>query len=415
MTQPRQRIFSGIQPSGDIHIGNYLGAVKNWVELTKTHDCIYCIVDDHAITVDYDPKELSRRTFEAAMAVMACGLNPNECSLFVQSHVPQHTELTWLFNTITPLGSLFRMTQFKEKSRNALAKALSGKGEAASTLLFDLRQTGQDALASLTALQEDIGALDPRGEIDEERVGRINNGLGELMARLQVGLGVSAASTGLLGYPVLQAADILLYKAGAAQPILVPVGEDQEQHLELCREVAERFNRRFGKAVFPSVERVKGEAPRILGLDGKRKMSKSLGNHIGVLDTPKQVKKKIGGAFTDPQRLRREDPGRPEVCNVFSLHGYFTSEDKRLELAAGCRSAGIGCGDCKAVLIEGVNRMLEPIRQRAEHLSAHPEEVHDALAQGAVRCRALAETTMVEVREAMGLMGVPASHAKECP
>ncbi|MCU0660897.1 MAG: tryptophan--tRNA ligase [Myxococcota bacterium] len=407
MKETKERIFSGIQPSGDIHIGNYLGAVKTWVALTQTHDCIFCIVDDHAITVDYDPKELSRRTFEAALAVMACGLDPSQCTLFVQSHVPQHTELTWLFNTVTPLGSLFRMTQFKEKSRNALAKAMSGKGEAASTLLFDLKQTGHEAAAALDALQEDLTALDPQGELDEERVARINNGLGELMARLQVGLGVSAASTGLLDYPVLQAADILLYKASAEQPVLVPVGEDQEQHLELCREVAQRFNRRFGKAVFPSVERVKGEAPRILGLDGQRKMSKSLSNHIGVLDTPKQVKKKIGSAFTDPQRLRRENPGRPEKCNVYSLHGFFTGEEARQELAQGCRSAGIGCGDCKAVLIDGINQMLDPIRGRAAHLSAHQSEVHEALAAGAQRCRSLAEATMAEVRQAMGLLPEP--------
>lgn len=403
MTSNKQRIFSGIQPSGDIHIGNYLGAVKTWVDLTGTHDCIYCIVDDHAITVDYDRSELSRRTFEAALAVMACGLDPDKCSLFVQSHVPQHTELTWLFNTITPLGSLFRMTQFKEKSRNALAKALSGKGEAAASLLFGLKDTGNETVAAIDALRGDIEALDPAGEIDEERVMRLNNGLGELMARLQVGLGVSAASTGLLGYPVLQAADILLYKRSAQEPVLVPVGEDQEQHLELCREVAERFNRRFGRAVFPTVDRVKGDAPRILGLDGKRKMSKSLGNHIGVLDTPKQVKKKIGSAYTDPQRQRREDPGRPELCNVFALHSHFTALEKRNELAHGCRTAGIGCGDCKAVLIDGINQMLDPIRERAANLSTNTTLVHEALAAGAQRCRTLATGCLAEVRDAMGL------------
>jgi tryptophanyl-tRNA synthetase len=398
MDTENKRVFSGIQPSGDIHIGNYLGAVKKWVEIAETHDSIFCIVDDHAITVDYDPSALARRTFEAARAAMACGLDPAKCTIFVQSHVPQHSELTWLFNTVTPLGSLFRMHQFKEKTRSALHKAMSAKGGGAkASVLHQLRGAGETTLGLAKGLEEDIASLDPEGEPDEELTARINDGLGNMMQHLQVGLGVSGASVGLLDYPVLQAADILLYKAA-----LVPVGDDQEQHLELCREIAERFNRRFAE-IFPLAERVPGEAPRILGLDGKAKMSKSLGNHIGVLDPPETIAKKLSRAFTDPKRVRKSDPGRPEMCNIFSLHGFFTEEEKRAELAEGCRSAGIGCFDCKKVLAGGIEAAMRPIRERADHLERHPDEVLETLEQGRVRCTAIAEETMEETLRAMGL------------
>lgn len=403
MTEERKmRVFSGIQPSGDIHIGNYLGAIKKWVDLIETHDSIFCIVDDHAITVDYEAKKLPERTFEAATAVMACGLDPSldNCTLFVQSHVPAHTELTWLFNTITPLGSLFRMTQFKEKSRNALAKVLSREsGEAPSTILHDLKNTGLQTVKTISELRPRIEALAPEAdEVDEELLAALNDGLGSVMQGLQVGLGVSAASTGLFDYPVLQAADILLYRAS-----LVPVGEDQEQHLELCREIAQRFNKRFKKRIFPMAQRVPGEAPRIMGLDGRQKMSKSLNNHIGVLDPPKLVEKKIMGAFTDPQRVRLEDPGRPEVCNIHRLHRFFSSPEQVAELDEGCRKAAIGCGECKKILAVNMNAALSPIRERAQHLKEHPAEVVDALERGAKRCRELAAQTMEDVHAAMGI------------
>ena len=394
----KERVFSGIQPTGDIHIGNYLGAVKKWVEISKTHDAIFCIVDDHAITIDYDPEALRRRSFEAALTTMACGLNPDECTLFIQSHVPEHTELTWLFNSLTPLGSLFRMHQFKDKSRAALKKALDKKGGGSkSSMLYQLKNVGTEALALAARLSADIEALDPEGDSDEALPGRINEGLGELMQHLLVGLGVSEAYTGLFDYPVLQAADILLYKAA-----LVPVGEDQEQHLELCREVAERFNRKYGE-VFPLCKRLPGEATRILGLDGKQKMSKSIGNHIGVLDTPEEIKKKLAGAYTDPNRVRKSDPGDPEKCNVFSLHGFFTDEAKRNDLAAQCRAGTVGCFECKKVLAENTDAALAPIRERAEHLRNHPEIVKEALDRGARRCRELAAETMTEVRRVMGI------------
>jgi tryptophanyl-tRNA synthetase len=413
MTQSGERVFSGIQPSGEIHIGNYLGAVKKWVELAETHEAFYCVVDDHAITVDFDPAQMPAQTFGAVLAGMACGLDPDKCTIFIQSHVPQHTELTWLFNTVTPLGSLFRMTQFKDKARNALQRALSRKeGGARKSALYHLKELGLAAMELIDGARPDVEALDPEADLTDEQiaelVARINDRMGGMMQHLQVGLGVSQASTALFDYPVLQAADILLYKA-----TLVPVGEDQEQHLELCREVAERFNRRFGE-IFPMARRVPGQAPRITGLDGVQKMSKSLGNHIGVLDPPELVATKLKPAYTDPQRVRRSDPGRPEMCNIYALHEFFTDKDRLPEIAEGCRTAGIGCFDCKKILAESINRELAPIRERAASLTANPDLVVAALDQGRRRCVEIAEQTMEEVRGAMGIgRGVVARGAKE--
>jgi tryptophanyl-tRNA synthetase len=413
MSSPDERVFSGIQPSGEIHIGNYLGAVKKWVELAETHEAFYCVVDDHAITVDYEPEAMPRQTFDAVLTCMACGLDPERCTIFIQSHVPEHTELTWLFNTVTPLGSLFRMTQFKDKARNALQRALTRKeGGARKSALYHLKEVGTAAMELVDGARPDVEALDPEAKLSDEQIGelvaRINDRMGEMMQHLQVGLGVSQASTALFDYPVLQAADILLYKA-----TLVPVGEDQEQHLELCREVAERFNRKFGE-IFPMARRVKGEAPRILGLDGGQKMSKSLDNHIGVLDPPDVVTAKLKPAYTDPQRVRRSDPGRPEICNIYSLHEHFTSAERLAEIAQGCRTAGIGCFDCKQILAEGVNRALAPFRERAARLRADPQQVIAALEQGRRRCTEVAAGTMDEVRAAMGIgRGVVAVAAKE--
>jgi tryptophanyl-tRNA synthetase len=402
MSNDPARVFSGIQPSGEIHIGNYLGALKKWVEITETHDSIFCIVDDHAITVDYEPGQLPTRTFEAALSTLACGLDPDKCTIFVQSHVPEHTELTWLFNTVTPLGSLFRMTQFKEKTRNALYRTISQKGGGKNSALYQLKHVGEAMLQTADSLRADIGAIDPdKKKPDtttmEETVSRLNDGLGNLLQQLQVGLGVSEASTGLFDYPVLQAADIMLYKA-----TLVPVGEDQEQHLELCREVAERFNRKFGD-VFPMVKRIEGEAPRILGLDGKQKMSKSLGNQIGILDSPEVVQKKLSRAYTDPNRVRKTDPGRPERCNIFSLHAFFTASEKRQEIETECRQGTIGCFDCKTILAQGINAVLAPIQERSEQLKQKPDHVVEVLEEGAIRCRKIAAETMTEVRSAMGI------------
>lgn len=324
------RIFSGIQPSGELHIGNWLGAVQNWVRLQHTYDCLICIVDQHAITGKYDAGSLARRTWEMAVGLLAAGIDPERATLFVQSHVPEHVELMWLFNTVTPIGELERMTQFKDKSSR-----------------------------------------------------------------------FESVPAGLLNYPVLMAADILLYRAD-----LVPVGEDQVQHLELTREICRKWNQEFagGAQFFPEPQPLLSEAKRIVGLDGQAKMSKSLGNTIGLLDSPEEIWSKLRPAKTDPARQRREDPGNPDICNIYSLHKYFSPPETVTLVADNCRSAGWGCIDCKKVLAENINTALTPIRERAAELTAAPERVVELLGAGAGKARQLAGETMREVRDRMGFL-----------
>ncbi len=320
-------ILSGIQPSGELHIGNYLGAMVNWVELSRKIEGFYCIVDYHAITVPYDPQLLQERIFRAAVGYIAAGLDLERSHIFVQSRVPEHTELAWILNNVAPMGLLERMTQFKDKARQH---------------------------------HKNLNA-------------------------------------GLFTYPVLQAADILLYKATD-----VPVGEDQAQHIELTRELAQKFNHRFGPT-FPEPRTLLTGARRILGLDGKAKMSKSLNNHIALEDSPEQVAEKLKTAVTDTRRVRLKDPGDPEKCNIYTLHGHFTPPEKREELAAGCRSASIGCFQCKQVLAENINKRLEPLRRRMTELQKDPDTVRDILAAGAETARARARETMDEVRSKIGV------------
>jgi tryptophanyl-tRNA synthetase len=322
------RVFSGIQPSGELHIGNYLGAVKTWVELQVEHECFFCIVDYHAITQDYDAAELERRTFDMALSLLASGLDPERCVIFVQSHVPEHTELSWVFTSVTPLGDLERMTQFKDKAQR----------------------------------QESVAA-------------------------------------GLLNYPVLQAADVLLYKAD-----MVPVGEDQVQHVELMREIVRKWHTRYGAGVFPEPEARVGPARRIVGLDGEAKMSKSLGNTIGVLEEPEAIWQRLRPAVTDPARVARKDPGTPEKCNLYALHQLFSPEATVEQVATKCRGAEWGCLDCKRVLADHVAEEFAPVRERAAELRAAPERVHAVLRNGAERARAVAQETMREVRGRMGFL-----------
>lgn len=322
-----KRIFSGIQPTGEIHLGNYVGAIRNWVYLQDEYDCIFCVVDYHAITIEYPVEEMRRRTLDTAIILLACGLTPERSKIFVQSHVPEHTELAWIFNTVTPIGEVERMTQFKDKARQHRANI----------------------------------------------------------------------NMGLMDYPVLQAADILLYKAG-----YVPVGEDQVQHIELCREVARKFNSRF-TPIFPEPEELLSMAPRILGVDGQSKMSKSLGNYIGVLEEDDVVWEKLRTAVTDVNRVRRKDPGNPEVCNIYTIHRAFSDNAMLIEIDKGCTSAGIGCIDCKKMLFENVKRELTPIREKARELENNMDYVVDVLEKGGAACREIADATMEEVHATLGL------------
>jgi tryptophanyl-tRNA synthetase len=333
MSAAPKTVFSGIQPTGELHLGNYLGAVRNWVALQDQYRCIFCIVDYHALTQDYDVKDMSKRVTEMVIDLLALGIDPERSLLFVQSMVPEHTELAWVLTNVTGFGDLERMTQFKDKS--------------------------------------------------ESQPDNIN--------------------AGLFTYPVLQAADILLYKAE-----LVPVGQDQVQHIEIARRIARSFNHRWGKE-FPECEPLLTNLPKLLGLDGKKKMSKSLGNHIpltvfsGGPAGDKQLKKLLARAATDEKRVTREDPGNPDDCNVGTIHKALSSPEDLAWVYQGCTTAGIGCVDCKARLQANLTAHFAGYAERRAQLIATPERVREVLDQGAARARAVAQRTMAEVHRKLGL------------
>jgi tryptophanyl-tRNA synthetase len=319
------RAFSGIQPSGIVHLGNDLGAIRNYVKLQDQFEAIYCIVDYHALTSLHDPALLRAWTRQMAAALVALGLDPERCTLFVQSHRPEHTELAWLFATVTPVSWVERTPTYKEKK----------------------------------ASQPDD----------------VNHGL--------------------LTYPILQAADIAIYKASR-----VPVGRDQDAHLELSREIVRSFNNRYG-ATFPEPLAVHTDAPTVLGTDGVRKMSKSIGNTIEILAEPDLIRKQVMSMVTDTQRIKRTDPGRPEVCNVCQLQRFFGDDYE--DLWEGERTARTGCVDMKRLIAERMIRHYAPARERYMELLAHPDEIDGILEAGADRLKPMATATMAEVREKMGL------------
>lgn len=319
------RVFSGARPTGRQHIGNYLGAIQNYVKLQEEYECIYCIVDIHALTTLKDVSEIQSNIREMILDWLAAGLDPQRSILFAQSHVPQVMELHTLLSMVTPLGWLLRVPTFKEKAR-----------------------------------------LQPHN-----------------------------VNYGLVGYPVLQTADIVLYKADT-----VPVGEDQLSHLELAREIVRRFNNLFGP-VFPEPLARLTTYPLVLGLDGVNKMSKSLDNHIELAATPHETERRVMTAFTDPARRYRSDPGHPDVCNVYSLHNFFNMAESE-GIAQQCRTAAIGCVDCKKLLSQGINRTLEPFRERRAAITdTYAKEV---LADGACRASVIARETIREVKEKMCLL-----------
>lgn len=323
----KPKVFSGIQPSGTVHIGNYLGAIKNWASMLDDYDCVFGIVDYHAMTISYDPANMQKQVFDAACVNMACGLDPARCILFVQSHVPQVTELAWIFNTLSPMGLASRLTQFKDKSA--------------------------------------------------QHADNVN--------------------VGLFTYPILQAADILLYHGE-----YVPVGEDQVQHIEFCRDIARKFNNTYGE-YFPESQAKLTQAARIMGLDGQHKMSKSRDNYLAVTESPEEIWAKLRTAYTDPARLRRSDPGNPDICNIFALHKVYSTPDEVATIERDCRAAAIGCVDCKKILAKHINAQNEPIRQLYQALVDDPDKVWGLLRDGADRARAIAEKTMEDVYRLTGL------------
>ena len=322
------RVFSGARPTGRQHLGNYLGAIKNYVALQDDYECLYCIVDLHALTTVDSTRDLRQNTYEMALDWLAAGIRPEEAIVFVQSHVPEVTELHTILSMVTPLGKLTDLPTFKEKVR-----------------------------------------LHP------------NN-----------------INYGLVGYPVLMSADIALYKADT-----VPVGVDQAPHIEFTREVVRSFNYRYETNVLVEPSMKATEVPKVLGIDGQAKMSKSLDNHIELALTPEETTQRVMQMVTDPQRMRRTDPGNPDICNVFSMHKIFSTPEQVAEVNVECRRAGIGCVQCKQLFARNLNAHLEPFRQLRIEFDQKPDQVWDVLHAGRDRAQVLARQTMQEVRQAIGL------------
>ena len=322
------RVFSGARPTGKQHLGNYLGAINNYVAMQNEYDCIYCIVDVHALTTVETTQELKQNTLEMALDWLAAGIRPEDSIVFVQSHVPQVMELHTYLSMVTQFGKLTDLPTFKEKVRQQ---------------------------------PENI-------------------------------------NYGLVGYPVLMTADIVLYKTD-----IVPVGIDQAPHIEFAREIVRSFNYRYHTKALVEPQVKHTEVLKVVGIDGKDKMGKSLNNHIELATTPEATVKRVKEMVTDPARLRRTDPGNPDICNVFTMHKLFSQQEEVDMVNTECRKAGIGCVDCKLRFANNLNKHLEPFRAKRAELAADPNKIQDILHDGANRARAIAEQTMVEVREAMQL------------
>jgi len=336
------RILSGMRPTGKLHLGNYVGALRNWVGLQDDYECFFFIADWHALTTDYaDTRNVKQNSLEVILDYLAAGLDPERSTLFIQSHVPQHAELHLLFSMITPLSWLERVPSYKEQRENLKDK--------------------------------DLGTY------------------------------------GFLGYPLLQSADILVYQAN-----FVPVGEDQVPHVELTREVARRFNQFYPRklepgchdpkrdVVFPEPQPLLTPTPKLPGSDG-RKMSKSYGNTILMSEPEASLRQKLKTMVTDPARIRRTDPGDPDKCPVGDLHKIFSSSETMAKVYEGCRTAGIGCIECKGWAADNLWRVLEPMRERRQKYEANPRLAWDILEAGSAKARKVAETTMVEARTAANL------------
>ena len=393
------RVVSGMRPTGKLHLGHYFGVIRNWVKLQEEHECFFFIADWHALTTAYkNTKELRQNIREVMIDWVALGLDPDKSVLFIQSKVKEHAELCLLLGMLTPKSwlelnptykdlkyNLLRLVdlerEFKEKLKETVENLLKSlpfqitkEDKFKEHLLENLTQTMIEALFE--------------GEIEPEILKRLNVSKKDFY---------ETDTFGFLGYPVLQTADILIYKGEA-----VPVGEDQLPHIELSREIARRFNRLYGK-IFPEPKALLTETPKIPGTDG-RKMSKSYGNAVFFTDTKEEVEKKVMKMFTDPQKIRKNDPGRPEICPVFAWHKLFTKDEELVsQIEQDCRSGKLGCVECKRILLKHLEEFLEPIRERRKELEKNVEELEEKFLRNSEKAREIASATMEEVRKAMNL------------
>ena len=326
-----KRILSGMQPSGQLHLGNYHGALKNWIAMQDDFDCFFFIADLHSLTTLYEnPQLLKKYSFEVAVDWLSSGLDPGKCTLFVQSEISEHAELHLILSMMVPVPWLERNPTYKEK-------------------------------------QDEVKSVD-------------------------------MSSYGFLGYPVLQTADIVLYKANA-----VPVGIDQVPHLELSREIVRRFNKLYKKKVFVEPEAKISDVPKLNGIDG-RKMSKSYNNAIFLSDSEKDITKKVKGMLTDPARGRRDDPGDPDACNLFPMHKIYSPIDEQEEIISACKKAEIGCGDCKLKLVDNLLKSMLPSMEKRKEIAARPKDVYEILHVGTEKARAVARATLLEAKTAMKII-----------
>lgn len=367
----KQRIFSGIQPSGNLHLGNYLGAIKNWVKLQDEFDSIFCVVDMHAITVPQNPEELKKKTLEVAKIYLASGIDPKKCSLFIQSHIPEHAELCWILNTITKTGELYRMTQFKDKA---------GITDTEIILREQILSTGVKESGKI------VVEFQNEKEIDDFI--RINAGK----------LTEKSVPFGLLSYPVLMAADILLYNTN-----LVPVGKDQLQHIEITRTLARRFNDRFGETFIIPEPYTTKESANIMGLDDpSKKMSKSANsdyNYIALSDSEEDVRRKIKKAVTDSGSEIEYKVEKPALMNLINIYSLLDNKNPE-EIVK--KYQGKGYADFKTDLAETVIKFLKPFQKKMGELS--DEKVLEILRVGAEKVRPIAKAKLLEVKEKIGFV-----------
>jgi tryptophanyl-tRNA synthetase len=389
------RIVSGMRPTGKLHLGHYFGVIKNWLKLQDSNECFFFVADWHALTNKYkETSDLKQNIYDLVIDWLSCGINPEKSTIFVQSGVKEHSELALLFGMITPKSWLELNPSYKDLKFNLIFQYIRD-------FLFGKNiKIDQDKLHEIVykafyhkkdidyeGLTKDLTDLKIKQEIVNEIVHNIKEG----------DIGKDIDTFGFFGYPILMAADILIYNADA-----VPVGEDQLPHIEITREIARRFNNLYSP-IFKEPQALLTESSKLLGTDG-RKMSKSYNNTIALSEPRKTLEKKVLSMKTDPQRLKKTDPGRSEICNVFSYHKYFTDSQEVDKIQVKCRNAEIGCVECKRILFENIDKFLSPIREKRKEYEENIGYIEKIITSGTEKAREVAKENMKDVRNAMRLI-----------